>query len=195
MCRTRKRTVPIDLAYSVNAMGKMAIQVHATDPRLYASPQTASCSTGTALAGGIFPATFPYSFSHGSVAGEIFATNAGNYDTRPIITLTGPLTNPVIFNSTTGWQLQIINPLETGFTIQAGDTLAIDTDTHAVNYFVAGTGSGSSVRNWIVAGSTWPNTPTGVNGLAPGSNTIQLTSTGSSDTGTLTLQWASAYLI
>jgi len=194
MCRTRKNVTPIDLGFSVNALASMNLQLFATDPRLYAASQSSSCGVGTALGGGVFPATFPYSFTHGSVAGSIAANNAGNFETRPLLTLTGPLTNPTVYNATTGWQLTLTNPNQVGFTVQSGDTVTIDTDTHAVLYYVGGAGTPAPIRAWIVAGSTWPSTPNGVAGLAPGNNTVQLTSTGTSDTGSLTCEWSSAYL-
>ena len=41
MCRTRKRTVTIDLAYSMG-LADYSVSLHATDPRLYAQPKVVS---------------------------------------------------------------------------------------------------------------------------------------------------------
>lgn len=196
MVRVRKRTMPIDQPYSVAAMGQLALMMHSSDPRLYGPVQSGSCGVGQALGGGIFPATFPYVFSSGSVAGTVVANNAGNVEMRPLLTITGPVTNPTIFNATAGWQITITNPLQVGYTVLAGDTLVIDTDTHAITYYTGGVGVGAARRAWLAAGSTWPSTVLGVPGLAPGSNTFQFTSTdGISVAGTLQVQWASAYLL
>jgi hypothetical protein len=195
MCRARKRSVPRDLSYSMG-LAMSAVSVHATDPRLYGAPQTATVGLGTPLGGMTFPAAFPLSFGGGTVAGVITANNGGNFEMRPLLTIAGPCTNPVVVNATAGWQLALSNPTQTGYTVLAGDTLVIDTDLHTVQYFVGGTGTGAARRAWVVPGSTWPSAVSGVGGLVPGNNTLQFTSGDSSAVaGTLTAQWASGYLI
>lgn len=195
MCRSRKRTVPVDLAYSMG-LASSVIQVHADDPRLYASVQSSTVGLGTPLGGLTFPATPPFTFGGGTVAGIITANNAGNFETRPILTLTGPMTKPTIFNATTGWSITIISGVEAPYTINAGDTMVIDTDLHSVQYFVGGTGAGATRRAWIAPGSTWPSYVAGIAGLAPGSNTVQFTSQDASTVaGTLQMQWCSAFMI
>lgn len=195
MCRTRKRQIPIDVAWSMG-LAQNVVGLHASDPRLYGAPQTATVGLGTPLGGMTFPATFPLTFGGGTVAGTISASNGGNIEMRPTFTITGPVTNPVVTNATTGWQLSFTNPTQSSFTVLAGDTLVVDTDLHTVQYFSGGVGAGAARRSWVIAGSTWPNVPNGVGGLAPGVNTVQFTSgDASAVAGTLTLNWASAYLL
>jgi hypothetical protein len=180
MVRTRKRNVPVDLGYSVSALAQMTIQLHATDPRLYAAAQSSSCVTA------LSPATT-----------DLTVNNAGNYETRPLLTLAGPLHGPTVFQSSAGpgfWFIQLINPAG-GIDIASGDTVVIDTDTHAVTYYVGGTGNGTPIKNWVQPGNLWPNTAIGTPGMIPGNNVFTFNSTSGSDTGTLTVTWASAYLI
>jgi hypothetical protein len=197
MCRPRQRSVPITLeGYTVAGVASVAVQVHATDPRLYSAPSTSTTVGAPVPLGGLtFPVTFPATFGGGSATADIFATNAGNVEMRPILVITGPCTDPKIVNDQTGWSLQFANPAETGFTLSTGDTLTVDLMSHSVLYLVNGTTIPTAVRSWVVPGSVWPNA-TSIAGLEPGSNTIQFsTADAGGVAGTLTLEYASAYLI
>lgn len=194
MARPRQNAGAYNIANGLNLINKI-LSFHATDPRLYAAAQTATVGLGTPLGGLRFPVTFPASFGGGTVAGVITANNAGNFESRPILIITGPCTNPMVANATTGWSLSFSNPFQTSFTVLAGDTLVVDLDLGSVQYFSAGVGVGANRKAWLVAGSVWPDLVAGINGLAPGNNTIQFTSTDASTVaGTLTCQWASAYM-
>lgn len=196
MCRVRKRNIPLDLDFYAAGVGRVSMLLHSTDPRLYGAPQSASCGLGTPLGGLTFPVTFPASFGGGSVAGVINADNAGGSDMLPILIITGPCTNPTVENATTGWSLSFSNPLGSGYTLNAGDTLTVDTDLQTITYLPSGTTTGQSRANWLVAGSTWPNPIAPVYGLAVGNNVLQFTSSDATTVaGTLTAQWANAYLL
>lgn len=195
LCRPRKRSIPVGISWS-GGLAPMALAFHSTDPRLYGVALQTSGGLGAHGSGLHPPITFPAAFGGGSSATVLTITNAGNVETRPILVLTGPVTNPVIYNATTGWQISISNPTQTGYTLNAGDTLVIDTDTHAVTYTASGTTVGSTRQNWIVAGSTWPSYVGQVAGLTPGANLVQFTSADAGDVaGTLAVQYAPAYLI
>jgi hypothetical protein len=196
MCRVNKRDVPMDLAYSLGS-AQASLQLHASDPRIYAAP-TSSAIVGlpTPLGGLTFPVTFPVTFGGGGSFGSIAAPNGGNQEMRPTFVITGPCTNPVVQNSTTGWILSFSNPAQTGYTLNPGDTLAVDTDARSVIYTASGSTVGAPRRNWIVPGSSWPDPVQGVDGLTPGANLIEFSSGDSTAVaGTLQLAWASAYLI
>ena len=119
----------------------------------------------------------------------ISINNSGNYNVRPIITFTGPLTNPYVSNTTiTGNpKLSFTNPTQTGYTLNAGDTLTIDTDAHTIIYTPYGSSFGANYRSWLVFGSTWFDLVPGQNNLYFGSSDTTLTS------GTITIQWANGY--
>ena len=195
MVRVRKRALPVDISWA-GGLASAAIQWHATDPRLYAQAQSSSIGLGTPLGGMTFPASFPLSFGGGTVAGVLNLTNSGNVETRPVLTIAGPVTTPTIKNTTTGWSLTFTNSGSGGYTVNAGDTLVIDLDTHSVQYFVGGTGTGANRRSWVVGGSVWPSTISGISAMAPGNNSFSFTSQDASAVaGTMNVQWASAYVI
>jgi Phage tail protein len=197
MVRPIKRSVPIDINW-VGGLAQMSVLFHASDPRLYAAPQSTTVGLGTPVGGIGFNVTFNASFGGGTTAGIATCVNAGNIDTRPTFTITGPCTNPTIYNATSGYSITLSNPSQTGYTVLAGDQVVIDTDLHSVNYYSGGISAGQPAarRFWIKAGSTWPNVVNGVNALGPGTNTIQFTSQDASAVaGTLTVNWASAYML
>lgn len=196
MCRVRKRTSPMEMGYAVSSIAQLTALLHSTDYRLYAAPQQSVVGLGTPLGGLTFPVTFPATFGGGTVAGIITANNAGNVESRPLLIITGPCTNPTVMNATTGWSLSFSNADSGGLTLNAGDTLTIDTDLRTITYVASGTTAGTPRANWLVPGSIWPNPITPILGLAVGNNIIEFTSSDATAVaGTLTLQWASAYLI
>lgn len=194
MVRTRKRARDIDQAFAVSASSKPSVLLRATDPRLYAAPQVINFPLPTPAGGATPPFLFPLGFGGGASVTIRTAVNAGNIEMRPIIVFTGPMTNPFIQNSTTGWALAFSNPFQTSFTLNAGDTLTIDTDTHSVSYLASGTTAPSPRPNWEVTGSIWPNRVAGIGGFVPGSNTFLVGSgDASAVAGVCNLQLASAY--
>ena len=191
MCRPRKRTMPWDVGYQIGKLGVVSTQFHATDPRIYGAGQSVTVGLPNPTTGMHFPVTFPMTF--GSVAPSgVTVTNAGNAETRPIIVITGPVTNPSVQNASIAGSptLSFTNPNQTGYTVAAGDQLVIDTDLHSIQYYVGGVSSGSAPASrggWLVSGSTWWD-------LAAGGNLIQFLSQDSASVaGTCSVQWASAY--
>ncbi len=191
MARVRRRTMALDLDYGAALVGKPVIQFHATDPRIYAAPTNSdTVSLGTPVSGFSFPITFPLSFGGGSTS-TLSLDNSGNTEMRPILTFTGPVTNPAATNSSISGNptLTFSNPTQTGYTVLSGDTLVVDLDLHTITYYTGGAGVGASRADWLVSGSTWWNLPTGT-------NLINFSSTDSTTVaGTLTADWASAYML
>ena len=195
-CRTRKRSWPLDTAWAAG-LASVAVQVHASDPLLYGAAQSASIGLGTPGGGWTFPISFPWAMGGGTAVQVASCPNGGNFETRPVLTITGPVTSPMIY-SASGWAIQIVNPSQgSGYTVAAGDTLVIDLGpARSVTYYVGGSGVGASRKGWVVGGSIWPSTQLGIPGLAPGANSVAFTSQDASAvTGTLSVSWAPAYLI
>jgi hypothetical protein len=97
------------------------------DPRKYApTPQSLSLVVPPPVVNPLaFPLSFPVSFP-GNIppsATTVTALNVGTFETRPTITVTGPVTNPAIINATTGQQVSF-----TGLTLQGTDQLVLDMD-------------------------------------------------------------------
>jgi hypothetical protein len=68
-------------------------------------------------------AWFPITLAGSSVFADLTITNAGDGLAWPVFTLTGPMTNPVLTNLTTGKTIDLTG----GVTLADGDVLTIDT--------------------------------------------------------------------
>ena len=173
--RPRRRSIPNDWDH-VFRIGRVALQFHATDPRVYDDNQSSS-STAAATSGGgrTYNRVYNLTYAAGGAGGSITATNNGNFPTRPTARIDGPVTDPRIENVTAGKFLQF-----SGLTLAAGDWLDID----FANRTVLLNGTASRYGFLTSTSSFWE--------LAPGANEIKFTS--GSATGTLTLTWRSAWL-
>lgn len=109
------------------------------------------------------PVTLPAAFS--AETSSVVAVNSGNFETRPTITITGPVTNPAAVNASTGQSVSF-----SGLVMAQGDVMVLDTDN----------------RQSTLNGNFYPADPTSSWWvLWPGANTIQL---GGSTAGGATLQ-------
>ncbi|MYV77799.1 hypothetical protein GT352_28280 [Streptomyces sp. SID1046] len=126
-----------------------SVAVTAADPRRY-STVLQSQSTGLpSVSGGItFPITFPITFTTTSTGGAFTLSNAGTIATRPVFTMTGPATMPVI---TATRPDGAIFQLAYSQSLGAGDTLVIDTAAHSVILNGA-----VSRRPFLSAQPSWP---------------------------------------
>ena len=185
MARVRKRSAPIDITAALGNLVSVSLMFSASDPRLYATPtQSATTQPPGTTAGFTFPLTFPVSFGGGVVSGSLSINNAGDIETRPILTVTGPCTNPSITNATAPGSPN----LTFNVSLNTGDTLVIDTDFHTATFYAAGSTIGSTRLYTLARGSTWFTLP-------PGFNTLQFLSGDPTATGSLTCVWASAYIL
>lgn len=173
-CRVRRRAIPLDVARTPFSP-TVALQLFATDPRIYADTASAG-STGppTVGTGLTFNATPDFSFGGAASGGFITAVNAGDYPAPWTATITGPVTNPSLQLLETGQVLTL-----TGV-VDAGTTLVLDSANRSI--LLGGT---ASRYYFLQAGSTWFD-------LAPGTNTIRYNA--SAGTGTLDLAWRSSWL-
>jgi hypothetical protein len=169
-CRVRRRHMTLD---TDAARGDYVNEVMfwAPDPRVYENDDNSS-STGpqTTGAGFGFPMDFTISFG-ASTSGAATCTNSGNIETRPVVTLTGPMSNPSVANLTTGlvWSAEI--------DLVAGEVLVVDFDDKTVLL------NGTTNRYSAFTGQWWT--------LVPGDNTVQLQV--SSGAGSVQIAWRSAW--
>lgn len=172
--RTTKGAIPIDTDFQFNVSRAIAVEFTCPDPLIYdtiVQKQTTGLPSPTA--GLTFPASAPFVFG-ASTGGSMQVTNIGNQPGPLLMTITGPVTNPIIR----------IGNLYLGFTISLGpaDVLVIDTAAHTAT--LNGT---ASRANLIMAGSSWLQVP-------PGSVTVQVASADSAAvaatfTGTFSSTW------
>lgn len=178
VARVRKFDAQVDLPFAVNggSFATPAVQMIASDPRIYDNTLQSSTVGLIVAAGGLtFPLTFPITFS-ASTGGLVTASNAGNIDCPPVITITGPVTNPRVQQQTTGQQLQ--------FNLTMANTDVLVLDCYAQTATLNGT---VSRMNTLAAGSQWFT-------IQPGSNTLGFYSSDASATGaTMQVQWRNAW--
>ena len=180
-CRVRKRVVTIDPNY-VYGQAFAAVEMFCPDPRIYDDAALTATFNPAAALGRVYPRVYPmvYNVSTGSVGNVQTLTNNGNVTTYPTFTVTGPCSNPYIYNQATGQFLSF------NVTLGANDVLYADTDSKAVTLSISG-GTPAPARNVLVNGSSWF-------GISPGSTTISFT-TGAYTSGSLmTMNYRSAYI-
>lgn len=108
-----------------------AIPYIAPDPRKYSTAmQSATAITAVQQLGLAPPWTPPITPPAQPAAGYITVTNGGNFETRPLVTVVGPIAGPAVYNVTTGETISY-----SGLTLGVGDSLVLDLDqsTGAVN--------------------------------------------------------------
>lgn len=125
--------------------------------------------------GAIYAVTYPVIYG-ATTGGKAIITNAGTGDAAPTITLDGPLTNPRVFNATTGDFISFTH------TLALNDQIVID----MANGTVVQNGSINQISK-VNPGSTFWD-------LVPGPNDIRFTSFGGSDSGFCTVTWRDAYI-
>ena len=100
----------------------------AEDPRIYDSAlQTVPLVTGVPITTGIgFPLGFDFGFGAAVSPEGVTVINGGNRPSPAVITLPGPVTNPVVYNDTYS------NTLEFEIEVATGDYLVIDLGARTV---------------------------------------------------------------
>ena len=144
----------------------------------YSASENSQLIDASAISGEIgltFPLGFPLTFNYATAA-QILVVNQGDDYTPWRARIDGPMTNPRLFNNTTGQDLRV------NITLGGGDTLWLDSDAHTV--LLGGTADRYSTLDF--ASSSWWL-------LAPGSNDIRLLPTASSSPAAVTFYWRNAY--
>lgn len=169
----RPRRNAADLSSIVNARGEAKLEFYAADPRWYSDTlNQATFNTAVAVSGKGFNKSFDYGWGGSGTNGSLSAVNAGNFPTFPQITLTGPLTNIVLTNETTGKALTIT------YTLLAGETLVIDFNAKTILL------NGTASRYYAKSGVWWM--------LQPGANSVRMTVNAGSGQGVMS--WRDAWL-
>lgn len=139
------------------------------------SPLTYShaISTVVSVQGRIYNLIYGTSISGSNNSGSV--SNGGTTTTYPSLTITGPCTNPIIRNQSTGAQIAL------SVTLAGNDVIVIDPDLRSITL------NGNPARNLLVNGSTWW-------GLPSGSTTIGFVATTYGSGCSLTVSWRNAYV-
>jgi len=140
------------LSYITDTKAKFSVLVTAADPRRYALNEEDGSTPLPSTTGGLtFPVTVPVAFSAVTAAGEVLATNAGTFETRPAFVIDGPVVSPSVFAQYSNGSVRHLNYSQT---LAAGDQLVIDTDAHT-----AVLNGNASRRRFLAVPSGWPVIP------------------------------------
>jgi hypothetical protein len=180
--RPRRKAMPLTTDLQFGAPD-VALELYASDPRLYDITRQAASVQPTLAAGGFVTVwTSPLTPVGGSNPGMVQVLNAGTFGSRPVITFAGPasgtLTVPSVVNVTQGLTLSFPT-----LSLNPGDSLVVDLDTRSV--VLNGI---ASRRGSVGPGSTWFELPPNI------SQSLQFIGTDPSGTATMTVTWRNAWL-
>ncbi|MFJ2162357.1 phage distal tail protein [Streptomyces sp. NPDC087856] len=169
------------MQYLTDTRATYSVMVTAADPRRYSTTLSSGTTALPSASGGLTPpATFPVTFSATTVAGSIAAVNAGKFETRPLLTITGPVVSPAVSALyPDGSVRQLLYSLD----LAAGDVLVIDTDARTVVLNGA-----VSRRRFLTVAGDWPIIP------AQTQVTYRFSSPTYNAAPTLTATWRSAWM-
>ena len=194
-CRPTDHPMAWDSDYGNAGVAKPTLHFHADDPRFYGQTLQTSITLGASATGGLqFPVTFPVTFGAVTPATGM-CNNTGNLPVNPIVVFTGPVTTPVISNTSIAGSpsLTFVRPSQSSYTVLAGDQFVVDLDMHTQLYYSGGVSAGNpSSVNWLnyAANPIWWSLPALTN------SSISFVSSDSTATGaTAAIQFAPAYSI
>ncbi|MEW5658360.1 hypothetical protein ABGT92_23940 [Streptomyces cinereoruber] len=176
-----RRSGKLIMQYLSDRLASYSLMVTAPDPRRYGTV----LQTGEALlpivTGGLAPPVMPpVTIVSTSVSGVISASNAGTFETRPVVIIDGPVNLPrILFQMPDGTVRSLLYSQALG----TGDRLVIDTDAHSV------------ILNGDVSRRRFLSTPTGWPVIPAESMTlIQFTAAAYVAGAKLTARWRSAWM-
>ncbi len=156
--------------------GKFLIVLLVPSPYLYGAELLSSGQISGPIGGGAtWPVTWPMVFEVSS-GGTVSIYQQGNADSHPLITFRDALTNPRIYSQERGKFMQLNTVMSTG------DTVVID----MADKTIVKNGT-SSLLTAKTSDSDWFS-------LVSGYNTLQFTTSSTSDTGTVEVTAKPAYL-
>lgn len=172
--RVRNLRTTVDPNYTYGYITSQ-VDFFCPDPNYYDNNLQTSVMQISAALGRTYNKTFNYTYGGGSATVTTTISNIGWGTTYPIITINGPITNPVVGNSTSGDTLYF-----TG-TYSALDFLVINLYDQLITL------NGAPARNLLISG-TWFDAP-------PGNSNFFFTGTGTlAGTTQATVSWYSAYI-
>ncbi|WP_037680462.1 phage distal tail protein [Streptomyces griseus] len=120
--RVSQRVLAADRTYTTQGVARASVQWYATDPRRYSvTEQSAVTGAPQPESGLTWPLTWPLYWGQSASTGDVLAANSGSAPTHPMITFTGPCSNPTVTDRTSGRRLRY------EITLAEGDELVIDT--------------------------------------------------------------------
>lgn len=117
-----RRSGRITETYPALTEAEFTIGLVAPDPRRYSTALHQSVVVQGAMAAGLAPPwTPPITLPAGAPPMSVSVTNAGSFETRPVVSIQGPVTGPAVVNQNTGQTVSF-----SSLTLGASDVLAVD---------------------------------------------------------------------
>lgn len=165
-----------DMSRLLASLITVDLEYYNPDPAIVAADlSTLAGGLPSSFPGRTYPRVYPLVYGAGTAA-PVTVTNAGNYKTRPVVTVYGPCTNPLVENITQGKMVKI------NIDLAAGDFLVLDMDAHSI--LLNGT---ASRRNLMSTNSQWWD-------LDPGVTAIQFLADTYQPAASVTVAFYSAWL-
>jgi len=172
--RVRRAMATVDPDYTYGKI-KAQYEFYCPDPRYYDYTTQTSNMTPTNPLGRTYNRTYNLTFGGGSQTQTATIVNNGDTTTYPIITIYGPVTNPVV-GSTTSAQALSFN-----YTMIQSDVISINLQYKTILL------NGNPARNLLKGSSQWF-------AAAPGTNLFYFTGSATTIGQTnATVQWNNAY--
>ena len=170
--RTRRTEVSVTSIKSLHA--PITMEFISLSPAFYSVAENSVVGgINAAVTGRSYDKQYEYSYGATTV-NSVSATNTGNFDTLPIVTITGPITNPHIFNVTTGQSVSVSG------VYSAADTVVVDFTDHTVKL------NGNSIFNLLTSADWFV--------LPPGVTVLKLFATSTDPAGSMTITWRDAWI-
>lgn len=98
------RAIPNDRSFGAAKLANVSIQFTCSDPRRYSDgTQTITMQfPGTSSTGLVYPLVYPLDYGVTSIAGAGSFNNGGDAALPAVYRITGPVSNPSVYNDTTG---------------------------------------------------------------------------------------------
>ena len=100
---------------------EFAIGLIAPDPRKYGAATSVTVIANSQTLGITVPFTVPFTMPAQAPPGAATVTNGGRFETRPTITIVGPIAKPAVYNQTSGQSISFST-----LTLGASDVLVLD---------------------------------------------------------------------
>lgn len=156
--RVRANKTLVDIDYTLG-MIRSQWTFYCPDPRYFDITPTAVDLSPQPLGGRIYNRTYNLSYGFGSNQVQTYTTNLGRVNAGGVVTVTGPITNPVIGSVTQNKYLTV------NTTLSSLQTLTLDLTNKTVTVYDASTSATTNVRNLLSNGSSWFDIQPGSNGL------------------------------
>lgn len=168
-------------AYTTDTIATYSVLMTAEDPRRYDVVQQAGQTMLPIVTGGRpTPYTLPYTLSATTVSGQIDCTNAGSIETRPVIVIDGPVSQPAVLAQMPDGS---VRPMTYSQDLGVGDELVIDVLAKEVTLNGA-----VSRRRFLSMPLGWPIIPPGA------TVSFRFASAVYSASAALTVRWRSAWI-